>query len=162
MSMARHSGRLLADTAGLSAALLFAVIAGWQALGYGLWNGFEPAPGLFPFLVCAMAGVCAMFALAGIVIDYRLGIEPEAEEVAMGPLLWRKILVYIAVLLLWPLAFAPLGWLLSTGLGLLLLMRFAEHMSWRASVVTTTCALLASWLLFVRLLEVPLPRGVLG
>ena len=140
---------------------MFVVIAGWQALGYGLWNGFEPAPGLFPFLVCAMAGVCALFAMVGIIIDYRVGIEPEADEVAPGPLLWRKILVYIAVLLLWPLAFGPIGWLLSTGLGLLLLMRFAERMSWRASVITTAVALLGSWLLFVRLLEVPLPRGML-
>ena len=141
---------------------MFVIVAGWRALGYGLWNRFEPAPGLFPFMVCLMAGVCALFALAGIVIDHRIGIEPETEEAPEGPMLWRKILIYIAALLLWPLAFGPLGWLFSTGLGLLLLMRFAEDMSWRASVVVTAGALLASWLLFVRLLEVPLPRGVLG
>lgn len=162
MSMERRRKRLIADTAGLLAALLFAVIAGWQALGYGLWDTFEPAPGLFPFLVCTMASVCALFALTGVIIDYRVGIELEPDEAAQGPLLWRKILIYIVALLLWPLAFGPLGWLLSTGLGLLLLTRFAEHMSWRASVVTSAGALLASWLLFVRLLEVPLPRGVLG
>lgn len=155
--------RLLADSTGLVAVLLFVTVAGWQALRYGLWERLEPAPGLFPFLVCMLAGLCALVALAGLVIDHLAGIDPPVseDEETEGPLLWRKIAIYVVALVAWPLAFAWLGWLPSTALGLLLIMRLGETMSWRDSLIVTAGALLGSWLLFVRLLEVPLPRGML-
>ena len=155
--------RLLADSAGLVAILLFVMVAGWQAASYGLWERLEPAPGLFPFLVCVLAGLCALVALAGLVVDHLAGIDPPAgeDEEAEGPFLWRKVAIYVVALVAWPIAFAWIGWLLSTALGLMLIMRFAENMSWRESLIVTAGALLGSWLLFVRLLDVPLPRGVL-
>src|SRR4051812_39071130 len=120
MSVAPRSRRLLTDSAGLVAILLFVVVAGWQALKYGLWEMVAPGPGLFPFLVCVLAGLCALVGLAGLVIDHLAGIDPppaEGED-AEGPILLRKVAIYFVALLAWPLAFAGLGWILSTALGL--------------------------------------------
>ena len=156
--------RLLADSAGLLAVLLFVAIAGSQAVRYGLWERLEPGPGLFPFLVCILAGLCASVALAGLAIDYLAGIDPPAgdEEEGEGPFLWRKVTIYVVALVAWPLVFAWLGWLISTAIALVLIMRFAEAMSWRECLIVAAGALAGSWLLFVRLLEVPLPKGVLS
>jgi hypothetical protein len=43
----------------------------------------------------------------------------------------------------------------------LFILRLVERLSWTATLVMTVLAVAGTWLLFERLLSVPLPRGLL-
>jgi putative tricarboxylic transport membrane protein len=149
-----------AAAADLAAFLLLAALgaaAAWRAMAYGLSHQGEPGTGLFPFIAGAFTAVIAVGAFA-----VELGAPAGAAAAREGPTLWCKLSLYVAVILVWPWLLVPLGFLVSTALALLVVMRFAERMRWAPTLGVLVAAALASWLLFERVLGVPLPRGWLG
>ena len=164
MSQAAPRSLLAADS--LSLLLVAGVAAGgaWLARGYGLWSYGEPGPGLFPFVVCLATVLFAALSLAaraaGFAQDKPAADDEQAE--GEGPVLWAKLLTYIATVLVWPLLLTPLGFLLSTTLALTVILRGAERASWAQTALLVAGAVLVSWLVFERVLGVPLPRGLFG
>jgi hypothetical protein len=63
---------------------------------------------------------------------------------------------------LYPAVLAPLGYLLATGLVLLLMLAIYHPGRWRANAAIAAAFSLGSYLLFHRLLGVYVPRGLLG
>ena len=146
--------------------VLVAAVAAWGAFlakQYGLWGYGEPGPGLFPFLVCLMtigfAALTVAFRIAGIRQQSFL-VEEEVTQV--GPILWRKLAIYVAAILAWPLAMPTLGFVLSTAIALFAITRVAEQSGWIESAIVVVCAVALSWLVFDYLLGVPLPTGFPG
>lgn len=145
--------------------LVAALAAGgaWLAAGYGLWKEGEPGPGLFPLIVCVATIVFSMLSLAALAAGFtqnRAAADDERNQ--EGPVLWGKLLLYIATVLAWPWLLSPLGFLVSTAIALTVIVRFAENSGWLESVVLVACALGISWLVFESLLGVPLPKGSIG
>jgi putative tricarboxylic transport membrane protein len=146
------SGR--AEAASLGLVLLATLAALWLSLGQPLWGDFQPGAGLFPTVAAILAVACALGALLGALRGAGRPAAPDAAPV------WRRLLVYLAIVLLWPASFATLGFLLSSTVALTLLMRAGEGMGWPASLATAGITVALGWLLFERLLGVPLPHGV--
>jgi putative tricarboxylic transport membrane protein len=130
-------------------ALLLLLALGWLLLSLRLplWEFVQPGPGLFPAIAAGLAAVCAAAALVFTRRDLAMDDAPE----------WRRLLVYLSVVLLWPFGFAPAGFVLSSLVALTLLLRLGERMGWLASCGFAALATGAGWLLFARLLGVPLP-----
>ncbi len=126
---------------------------GWLALGYRLEDLGEPGSGLFPF-----ASTLGLGALALLLLLRPTG-EPGAEG---GPVAWGKVAGYVLALAAYALLLEPLGHLLVTALTLGAIMLGLERIPWPRALAVTAGAVLASWLLFERLLGVPLPHGPLG
>lgn len=154
------AGQQRSDAAALLLVLALAGFAGWRSVNYGLWSYGEPGPGLFPLLVSGLTAVFAMVALVVTWAGSELADEfdPEAAQ-QEGPLLWAKLAVYAGAILVWPWLMVPLGYVLSSAVALFAILRFAEGMRWGATAVTLVAAVAASWLVFDRLLGVPLPSG---
>jgi len=138
-------------------ALLCLAVAGygaWAGLGWGLWDGFtgEPGSGLFPGLAALALGALAL----ALFLRPSLAAEEAAEE---GPHDRRRVAGYVAALLAYAVLLEPLGYLIVTALVLLVVMLRLEGVQPRLALSVTLAALLLSWLLFERLLQVPLPRG---
>lgn len=153
-----------ADAVALTAILALVAVAGWRSATYGIWSHGEPGPGLFPVIVCAMT---AVFGLGALVLTLA-GAAPTNEEVdpdaaqQEGPILWGRLALYAGAILAWPWLMVPLGYALSAVVVLFVILRFAEGMHWRPLAVTLVSAVVVSWLVFDRLLGVPLPRGPFG
>lgn len=145
------------ETASLGLVLGFALAALALSLRYPLWEYFQPGPGLFPAITAVMAVGCAAGALVAAVIARR---QQAAMAAAEAPV-WRRLLVYIAIVLAWPLAFADAGFAVSSLVGLTLLLRAGEGMGWAASLGLAGVTVALGWLLFEKLLGVPLPHGLL-
>jgi len=147
----------------LALLLLLGVVGIIAARRHAMWDFFEPGPGLFPLAAALLVAGSAALALAA-ALRARLrgaaaaGAAAEPAQVAE----WPRLLVYAAVAILWPLAFEPLGFLLSSALALLAAFRIGERMAWPASLLFAGATVLAGWLLFERMLGVPLPRGLLA
>lgn len=143
------------ETAALGVVLLLTLGALWWSLRYPAWGDFQPGPGLFPTVAAGLAALCAAAVFAAALLAQRR--EPGAVEAPA----WRRLLVYAAIVLLWAASFASLGFVVSSLAALTLLLRAGEGMRWPLSLGIAGLTVALGWLLFERLLGVPMPHGVL-
>ncbi|MFG1816838.1 tripartite tricarboxylate transporter TctB family protein [Kribbella sp. NPDC049174] len=119
------------------------------ALQLGLGRLTQPGPGLWPFVVSVVITVLSVvLALTG-----RQGTDTERFSRA-------SVLTAIAVLTLVLLAFAlPLiGFEIPSLLLTFVWLRFLGKESWRSSIAISVGTVAAFYVLFVLLLQIPLPR----
>jgi putative tricarboxylic transport membrane protein len=126
--------------------VLLALAAGWQGYDWGFTDFGTPGPGLFPALAAALMGGAALVALR------HRAPAPEAAD-------WTRLLAYLAGIVGFALLLEPLGMAASVTLLFLLLLAGLERLPWRVVLPVTAGAAGGSFLLFDRLLQVPLPRG---
>ena len=75
---------------------------------------------------------------------------------------WIRIGITLAALAGFAFALEPLGFLLTTFLLMIVLLRAIEAQKWRKVVVVALATALISYAIFFWLLGVPLPAGLLG
>lgn len=131
-------GPVLLSMAGI-AALLF-------ARQFGLWSFGSPGAGLMP----AVAGTLLLIASLA---DLRLVKGPHLPSFAWRPLSYMAGLV--ALLPLTPL----IGLLPALAVLVFAILHFIERVPLTRAVVIAGAAIAGSWLLFERLLSVPLPKS---
>lgn len=143
--------------AGSAAVACIGAWAALEALALGLYEFGAPAPGLFPFVFGVLLVAIALLSL---VIDILQALRrdseafvPERSDTRGGV----RVFGYLAVGMVCAIAMNWIGFLPAAFLGILLLVRLVERMSWRASLLTALGSAVAADLLFVRLLSVPLP-----
>ncbi len=126
------------------------------ALRHPLWEYFQPGPGLFPALAAGLSALCATAALGTALLARRRGIVAPAPATEH-----RRLVVYLVVVLAWPATFASLGFAVSSLAALVLLLRLGEGLRWPIALGIAALTVALGWLLFERLLGVPLPHGLL-
>jgi len=134
--------------------LALAALAGaalFIAWDYGLWSFGAPGAGLMPSLAATVLAVTSLLALRD---------KPPAEEEA-DPDPRRLAFYTVALVVLLP-AILAVGMLPALALFIVFCLKLAERMSWRSTLAIAVGATAGSWLLFERLLQVQLPRGMLG
>ena len=128
--------------------------AGVEAVGFGLRGLGTLGAGALPFGAGALLFVTAA---AAVVLPNRPSGEEEEEP--MAP---RRLAGYVAGTGFFALALEPLGALITIALLFLFMLKLVERRSWFSTVAMTAVAVLGTWLVFGRILSVPLPRGLLG
>jgi len=128
--------------------IILAVAALVTAYGYGLWEFGAPGAGLMPCLGAALLLTASLFVLR------------EKQPAGEGGLHVGRIAGYGGGLVVLPFAVFIVGMLPALSLFILVLLRFAEGVRWPAAILAAVTSSLAAWLLFGRLLQVPLPAGM--
>lgn len=146
----------LAETVSLGVVLGLALAALAMSHRYPLWEYFQPGPGLFPAIAAGLSALCAVGALAAALAARRRGAAEPGERPE-----WRRLLVYVVVVLLWTLTFQAAGFVLSSLVALTLLLRVGESMTWVLSLILGGVTVGLGWAVFDKLLGVPLPHGLL-
>jgi putative tricarboxylic transport membrane protein len=114
-----------------------------------------PGAGFFPTV---LAAVLAVVSLVGLIAMWRT--KPAAID--GGPrLLWSKILTTVALLFAFAALLESAGYLITSFLFILSLLRGVEQKSWMQSGIVALSATLVSYILFGLLLGAPLPAGLL-
>ncbi|MGH7927542.1 MAG: tripartite tricarboxylate transporter TctB family protein [Candidatus Binatia bacterium] len=133
----------------------FALLAFHEAgkLPFGSMNA--PGAGFFPIV---LAGLLAAISLIGLVATLRGNGAQEGHEAGV---VWRKIFLMVMSLLIFASIFEFAGYLVTTFLFILFLLRAVERKSWTQAGAVALCASLASYIIFGRLLGAPLPAGFL-
>lgn len=123
-----------------------------HALRMGVGSAAEPGPGLWPLVAgLLLAGSGAVSTL----IDARASDGPA---VGIGV----RVLLGIAALVAYILAFRSYGLLLPTPLFLLFWVRVVAGDGWRVAIATAVLGTAGFWLVFAAALQVPLPIGPFG
>jgi putative tricarboxylic transport membrane protein len=129
------------------------------ALQQGLMRKGVPGPGFLPFL----SGVALIFASLFVLIP-ALRQRETAGNGAFFPERdsFRKILLSLAALVAFGVVMEYAGFVLTTFFFMLFVTRIMEPNGWRLVTVLALLTAAMSYLLFVVLMEVQLPKGLLG
>ena len=157
----RHfSGPHISHALGSLVFVLVGAWSAWEGKSLGLFQFGSPAPGLFPFVFGAMLGVIAFISLGVDIARYRrmassVPAETVLEEGEPGGR--RRVVGYLVVGVGCALTMNWIGFIPAALIGMLVLTRLVERLSWRASLLITVGSAICAELLFHRLLAVPLP-----
>jgi putative tricarboxylic transport membrane protein len=119
----------------------------------------SPGPGFFPFLSAIVLGAFAIILM--ITSSLKKRWERKMADLWKG-LEWKKVAWVLFSLFLYPLVLPFLGYLLATfGLMAFLLGVMGRTKVWVRGV-NALIVTLASYVIFYKLLDVRLPKGMLG
>ena len=127
-----------------------ALVGAWPL---DFWSDFGPGPG---FLPAALGAALAIMGPAVAVASLR---AREAARASTSSL--RKPLVVTSVLAAYLALFNVLGFVVATALFLFTLLRWVESRGAGLAAALAVCITLGLYLLFVVVLETPLPIGAL-
>ena len=119
----------------------------------------SPGPGYIPFLV----GLG--LAIISVIIFFRASLSARGKDIfswGMAVGTEKKLGLVLAGFFLYAFLFPYLGFVISTFLFLLLLLKGAEPQKWTAALIWSGGITLFAYLLFVVVLRSELPRGIFG
>jgi len=141
--------------------MLLAAIWLWLAYTYipGARSEAEPGPRAFPVLLgFILLGLGTMVTASAFLASRRAGARTQLPAVVS-----REVFIVagtFALLMLYAFLLGKAGFVVSTLLVIVLAMRgLLRGQSWRLTLTVAGGTTLCCWVLFVVLLEAPLPRG---
>jgi hypothetical protein len=144
-------------SAALASILLLALALGAliESMKLPFGSVSAPAAGFFPLVLSALL---ALTSLLGFVGALRGSGASSVEEQSLS---WKKILLTLAALLVFALAFERAGYLVATFLFIIFLLRLVERKDWGLALAVGFSAAVISYVIFGLLLGTPLPAGFL-
>jgi putative tricarboxylic transport membrane protein len=128
-----------------------------QALQYGIGPSGRPGPGLYPIFAVAVLLTGAI----GMIVNAWL--RPTAAAIAwpVGKERWR-VLAIIAVSLFYAFTLEFIGYFLGSAVVMLTCLHVMGMRSWLLKIGLTLAVTILSFLIFDKVLSVPLPTGFIG
>lgn len=127
---------------------------------YKIGSLLNPGPGFLPLV---LGFLLILFSLILLGQARKSSHTKEKGPSSFLPGGWKKTSYTVLILLLATFLFETIGYLLTVFLLILFLMMLeAELKSWKKIFITALLTALGIYLVFVLLLEQPLPRGFLG
>jgi putative tricarboxylic transport membrane protein len=145
------------DKIGSLVCLVIAGIALWQSMKVPMGNIRQPGPGFLPFWV----GVILALLSAFLCFDANFR-KPAAEPVHFlsGEGKWPYVVAAGIALLIYTFLLEPMGFILSTFLLLIFLLRVIGRQKWWVGVTGSILVTFFTHLIFKVALKVQLPRGL--
>ena len=132
----------------------------WTVADYKIGTLTHPETGYMPMIL----GVLLIF-LSLVLLLGELKGDGVAEPVAPSFSLqgWKRVAYAVLLLLTAAFFFEEIGYLpIFFGLVVLLMKGIEPHLSWKQVLLTALLTAVVVYVIFVKLLEVQLPRGFLG
>ena len=145
-----------------AALLAVSILMGWFAYRLGLGSVNRPEPGFFPFWICAGLAATSLYLMSR---SLRQGPEDEAssDSGAVFTLAgYRRVLSVMAGTALFGLLLEVSGFLAATFIFMAFCWLVIDRQSLLRGLLISAVASAAAFVLFVKLLNVHFPRGLLG
>jgi hypothetical protein len=133
----------------------------WSLTSYEIGRLTQPGPGYLPLALGIILILLSLILLIGHMRKASKTKQTVSPFSGSGG--WKRVIYAVLVLIVTGFFFETVGYLLTFFLLIVLLMKgAAEPQTWRRIVLTALLTTLGVYLIFVLLLEQPLPRGFLG
>lgn len=146
---------------------VIAVIYILDALTLPMGTMRSPNMGFVPLIIGGLLFACCVLLVAidrlspGMVEEIVIFSEDDEDEPEGESTGYKKPGILAGALLLYPIAFTTLGFVISTFLLLYLALRVLEYKTWQISLLTAALAILTTYVIFSVLLGVYFPAGIL-
>jgi putative tricarboxylic transport membrane protein len=137
--------------------LAFGLFVAWQGWKLGIGALHEPGSGFAVFWCGVIAAGLAATIVAGAFIDGGPALGALWAETR-----WPKVLLVMALLLVFGFFFEQIGFIPCALVLLLVLMRFIDPVPWWQAIVVSLGAVLGIWFVLAKFLRIQLPAGVLA
>ncbi len=138
----------------LGVGLLFALYS--RHVEIGTWD--EPGPGFVPFWAGAV-----VIAMSVLLIGKALAMRASTSEAFFPqPDSWRRVLYTLMALIGYNFLLKPMGFVLVTFFFVGFLVKFIFPGSWKKAFLAAFLSTAGVRLIFVNLLEINFPKGLLG
>lgn len=144
------------DTVSAVFLLLMSLFTIGLSLRMSLWGDEGPNEGFFPFIL----GILLFsFSIALLIISkIKSGENPDASTERGDR---KRLLQYLVAILFYAISLENLGYILTSILFFLAVLKFVEKRGYLISLLLTLAAVSLSFFLFKTLLGVPLPTGIM-
>ncbi len=149
--MGKEKASRLNQGVGLGAVVLGGILI-LSSVRLGIGTVTLPGPGAWPFLL----SICLIL-LGGSLL---MRPAPSDQNIVLMRPRWGKLVLALVTLLGYALLLDTLGYLVATGLLLLVQLHWVEDRSWKVSILTALIAAVVSFTVFVFWLNVSLPPGI--
>lgn len=132
------------------------------SLRLSIWSRFGPDEGFFPLVTgIIIIGSSLLLVIRALHLTERDEKKdvPEIQEGVVRNVF--KLCMYVLVIMLYGLLFEKGGFLIISGLFLLVMLKYVEKQSWKMTILIGSTSIIISYLLFVYFLGVLLPKGLL-
>lgn len=131
------------------------------AIRYGVVASGIPGAGLLPLIGGSILLALSLMVLISALINKREDSKKMLKEKFFPQHeSWKKVLLTVLALFAYWIAIEYLGFLLTTLLFMIFLLRFIEPQGWRITLVTAFLVTISSYALFELWLKVQLPKGI--
>jgi putative tricarboxylic transport membrane protein len=124
-------------------------------LQIGSWR--YPKSGLFPFLLG-----CGIILLSSSQVIKEFFKKPENSQPWFTPRGLKRITTLFVILVFYAMALEYLGFILCTFVSFTVILKRLGEKSWRYAVLTSLIVSILSFVIFRIVLEINLPKGILG
>lgn len=123
-----------------------------------IWDSLGPQEGFFPLVVAIIVmGSSVFLMLISLPRKSSPKIRPGDAEKNEGKSLFRMF-YYAGAIIFFGCIFGEVGYLASSALFLIIILVFVEKQSWKKVALVILVSVLATYLIFVCFLGVPLPK----
>ncbi len=140
----------------------FGFFLAFKSTRLSIWSRFGPYEGFFPLLIAVIIIWSSL-----IIVTKSLSLrrtqrkenileKQEKEEVSVF-----KLSSYIILMILYGLLIEGVGFLITSALFLILVLKYVERQNWKMTILVGLTSIVISYLLFVYFLGVLLPRGLI-
>lgn len=143
--------------------LLLAAVGAYAvavSLALGLWRQNSPGEGLFPFITAAAVTAFSLAGLAGELSTRHAPTQSDDGEQGLRTTVLR-LGAYLAALVFYAVVLDALGFIVSTVLVVVFILRMAEGYGWRTTLGVAAGTAVGCQVLFVTWLGAILPTGLL-
>lgn len=137
------------------------ILVCFLSLNVGVGTFSEPGPGLFPFVFAIFLGSASIIYL---ITSYFKQIRNSGAQIKYEELQLKRPGLVILFLLIYSLFLTRIGYLVSTFFLLFFLFNTAPNAKreWKLGVIGALATVVISYIIFNKLLQIPLPKGILG
>lgn len=132
-----------------------------RSFGYSIWDRYGPGPGFFPILLgLVLCALSVILFLARVVKRTKPSEDlTEAESLRLSDI--NKSLIYLLAIICFYFLFDRLGSLPTIFLFMMVVLYLMNHRPLKLSLSVSILTTALGYVLFVRMLGVPLPGGII-
>jgi putative tricarboxylic transport membrane protein len=135
----------------------------FRSIQHSVWSKLGPDEGFFPLCIALIIIGVSLIIITGSFISARLRKKErksEAQEEKVFNVF--KVSSYAVLMLLYAVLFGSVGFLITSALFLVLILKYVERQGWKITILLGLSSVIISYVLFVYFLGVFLPKGLIS
>jgi putative tricarboxylic transport membrane protein len=129
---------------------------------FSVWKNGEPQEGFFPLVIAIIIIGLSLLIIHQSVFSPDYKKEETLNQKKDGKTRISRVMSYVISSLLYGILLESIGFLISSALLLVFIIKVVEKRSWKVTIILASAAVLISYILFAYFLGVPLPKGLIN